>query len=202
MFDDERRAWIADHQGWSRIQTRRAELLARQIRRRVREQTGARPNPHEDTVIQPIWARTGPAPALTVEGAAVLMCLCAAPIGWLAGYCLHKGLVSQIPRRIVSYPITALVWSAVAVGLPILLLVGSGMSPVGVYLLVQLPAMFFAAGIYGVLEGWLSVPGSTDLWPHVPEDPPVQLPELLGADDITPPVLLEYRRGESGRGGN
>lgn len=193
VFDDERRAWIAGHQGWSRIQTRRAQVLGRDIRRRVREQTGARPDPHEDTVLQPIYLRTGPSPAMCLEGVIVLVCAFAAPLGWLAGYGIYRGLVSWIPDRIISYPITALAWGSVAVGVPVMLAVPGPFSPLAVWLLVQLPAALLAGSVYGILQGWLAIPGSTDLWPHVPEDPPVELPELFGPSDITPPAVLEAR---------
>jgi hypothetical protein len=56
-IDDVLRAWIVAHQGFSTTQRRRAEVLGRKIRVRQRAAANAVPDPHDDTVIPPLWLR-------------------------------------------------------------------------------------------------------------------------------------------------
>src|ERR1700746_2339899 len=72
-FDEVRRAWLAAHQNWSTIQRRRAELLGRKVRARQRQLAAAVPDPHDDTVIPPLWLRTAKSPASQTEMLAVLL---------------------------------------------------------------------------------------------------------------------------------
>ena len=80
-FDEVRRTWIAAHQGWSSIQRRRAELLGRRVRARQRAVASAVPDPHDDTVIPPLWLRTATSPASQVELLVVGLCAAVAPLG-------------------------------------------------------------------------------------------------------------------------
>jgi hypothetical protein len=56
-FDEVRRKWIARHQHTFIFQKRRAEILARRIRDRATEKTGARVDPADDDVIHPLFMR-------------------------------------------------------------------------------------------------------------------------------------------------
>ena len=56
-IDETRLAWIAAHQGISVIQRRRAELLGRDHRDRQRARASVIVDPHDDTVIPPLWLR-------------------------------------------------------------------------------------------------------------------------------------------------
>ena len=93
-FDEVRRAWIARRQGWSTIQRRRAEQLGRKVRARQRDVAAAVPDPHDDTVIPPLWLRTAKSPSSQVELVCVLLCAVLVPLGWLGGYLL-KSVVTR-----------------------------------------------------------------------------------------------------------
>ncbi|MBV9088309.1 MAG: hypothetical protein JO044_00150 [Mycobacteriaceae bacterium] len=168
-FDEIRRRWIARHQHTFVFQKRRAELLARDIRDRVTEHSGARPDPADDDVIHPLVVRpvetvSGALDWGVVAGAAVL-----APLGWAMGRLMYQVVVGLIPGRLRSYPVAALAWAAVLVGLPLPLLYTPGESLIAAllipWLLAQLPAVFLVAGVYGILNGWLAVDGARDWWP-------------------------------------
>ncbi|WP_163912208.1 helix-turn-helix domain-containing protein [Mycolicibacterium aubagnense] len=82
VFDDQRRAWIAAHTGVFMFQTRRAELLGKRIRARVRGEVGARPDPHDDKITPPLIYRLDGSGVGAVEIVLVLVCAAIAPIGW------------------------------------------------------------------------------------------------------------------------
>lgn len=175
-FDDVRRKWIARHQHTFIFQKRRAEILARQIRDRAQENTGARVDPADDDIIHPMWAR----PPETIYGGIdwiiVLTAALFAPIGWAAGRGVYTFTIQLIPDTLRSYPIAAFMWGAVAVGLPLpviywLAYAGSGSFTATVmvpWIVAQVPATLLAAGIYGIMEGWPAVDGSRDWWPLRP----------------------------------
>src|ERR1700739_4438950 len=94
-FDDVRREWIAFHQGWSTIQRRRAEQLGRIVRKRQRIRTVAVPDPHDDTVLDPLWIRASKSHASRVELVLVLAAVVIAPIGWPAGWVL-KAIITTL----------------------------------------------------------------------------------------------------------
>lgn len=115
-FDELRRAWIARHQGWSTIQRRRAEQLGRKVRARQRLQSAAVPDPHDDTLLPPLWLRTTRSPASQVELVLMSAVVVLAPFGLVGGYVL-KAVVNQlIPSDLRGYPIAALLWAAAALG--------------------------------------------------------------------------------------
>lgn len=199
-FDEIRRRWIARHQHTFVFQKRRAEILARHIRDRAAEKSGARVDPADDDVIHPLVTR----PVKTIYGGADLAIVAVtamlAPVGWPAGRALYRGIVQLIPRELRSYPVAALLWSAVVVGAPLPLLyeptdslAGTVLAP---WLLAQVPAALLAAGIYGILEGWLAVDGARDWWPMRP--PPEHDVADFGAfiDDLTMPGLFATRASE------
>jgi hypothetical protein len=64
------------------------------------------------------------------------------------------------------------------------------------WLCVQVAAVPVVAGVYGILEGWLAVPGSKEWWPLTPPKRPItaeDAAEILGPYDLTGPGLLDAR---------
>lgn len=200
-FDDVRRAWIADHQGWSTIQMRRAWMLAKVIRARQRIVTAAVPNPHDDTTIPPLWLRATKSGPSQVESAGVAAALVIAPIGWLAGWAINRVVTRLIPTTLRSYPIAALMTTGAALGaLTTLLMVltdpGHSLTSVVVtpWICIQLASAPFIGGVYGILEGWLAVRGSDQWWPLTPPKPAIDLDtaiDILGPLDTTGPGLAD-----------
>jgi hypothetical protein len=111
-----RREWVAFHQGWSTIQRRRAEQLGRIVRKRQRIRTTAVPDPHDDTLLDPLWIRAKKSRASQVEFILVLVAAALAPIGWPAGRVLKAWITGVIPQTLRGYPIAALVWSGAGLG--------------------------------------------------------------------------------------
>jgi hypothetical protein len=200
-FDELRREWIAEHAGIWTIQKRRAEQLNRHIRKRIRMTAGARPNPYDDNVTHPLWARTGTTVEVWLERLIVLVCAVLAPIGWPLGYLLYGRLVELIPQRLRAYPTAALVWTAAAIGVLTALLYtpDDSLSTTfcAPYLIAQIPAAFATAGVYGILNGWLAVDGSATWWPLTPPPLPLELHLSLEPDDLTAPSVFETADPES-----
>jgi hypothetical protein len=199
-FDEVRRAWIARHQGWSTIQRRRAEQLGRRVRARQRDVVAAVPDPHDDTVIPPLWLRTAKSPASQVELVGVVLAALLVPIGWLGGYALKRVVTHMIPGTLRGYPIAALVWSGAVLGLPPVLLYDPaptfGQMVLTPWLCVQVAAVPVVAGVYGIGEGWLAVTGSDQWWPLTPPKRAITAEEaaaILGPYDATGPGLLDAR---------
>ncbi len=193
-FDEVRRKWIARHQHTFIFQKRRQEILARQIRDRAAEKTGARVDPADDDVIHPLPFRR----IETIYGALdfliVLTVGLIAPIGWLVGRFVYRSILQLIPGELRAYPVAAMMWAAVLIGVPPMVLLDAGDTAAGLlgfWLACQVPAIALAAGIYGILEGWLAVAGSRDFWPLRPppeaEDTDFQ---LLTPDDMTGPSIF------------
>src|SRR5271156_5335069 len=59
------------------------------------------------------------------------------------------------------------------------------------WLLAQIPATLLTASIYGVLEGWLAVEGSSHWWPLTPQAPEVDDNLLLGPTMLPMTTLLD-----------
>lgn len=194
IFDEQRRAWIAAHAGVFLFQKRRAELLAKRIRARTRSKVGARPDPHDDNVTPPLPLRSPRTPSGTMENLVVLVCAIAAPIGWPIGRLGYHLVKKLIPERLRAYPIPALMWSAAVAALPLLFytpspsLTSELLTPWG---LAQIPAALLTTSVYGVLEGWLAVEGSSHWWPLTPEAPPVDDELLLGPTQLPMTTLLD-----------
>lgn len=200
-YDDLRRAWISGHHGWSTIQRRRTEQLGRRIRVRQRAVATAVPDPHDDTVIPPLWLRTAKSPAAQLELFAVLVLVVAVPLGWLGGWLVKLSVVRLIPRTLSAYPIAAFTWSGVIVGGAIVACYDPGSSPDQIVLVpwvcVQVAAAPTIAGLYGVLDGWLAVPRSDQWWPLEPPRASLTATDavhILGGYDTTGPGLLHARR--------
>ena len=194
QFDDMRREWIARHAGIFTIQKRRADVLNRQIRDRARRVAGARPNPHDDNVIHPLLTRRPTTAGDVLEVSFVLAALVLAPVGWALGHLLYGGICRYIPDRLRSYPIPALLWASVGIGVITALLYRPGddlgTALAAPWLIAQIPATFLTAGLYGILNGWLAVEGSADWWPLTPLPAPVDLDLPWGPDDLTGPGVF------------
>ena len=200
-FDEVRRAWITAHQGWSTIQRRRAEQLGRKVRARQRATAAAVPDPHDDTVIPPLWLRTAQSPASQVEAVLVAAALIIAPLGWLGGYLLKCVVTHLIPRTLRAYPIAGFLWAGAVLGLLIAVLYDPapnlGQIVVTPWLCVQVAAVPVVAGLYGIAEGWLAVTGSDKWWPLTPPKRHItaeDAAEILGPYDTTGPGLMEPRQ--------
>jgi hypothetical protein len=204
-FDEVRRAWIAEHQGWSTVQRRRAEQLGRRVRARQRRRAAAIPDPHDDTVLPPLWLRSAKSPASQAEMTLVLVAAVIAPLGWFGGWIVKRCVATLIPATLRGYPIAALLWSGAGLGLLTTLLCQTLYDPTEslrqVVLLpwgcLQLAAVPAVAGIYGIAEGWLAVPGSRQWWPLTPRERPLtasDAAEILGGYDLTGPSLIDAHR--------
>ena len=201
-FDEVRRKWIARNQRTFIFQKRRAEILARQIRDRDTERTGARVDPADDDVIHPWYSRPVKTTYAAADWAIFMTAGVLAPLGWPVGKALSKTIVELIPGELRSYPIAAFMWSAAIVGVPLpvlLWLTGPGdslVSAAGVpWLLAQVPAALLTAGVYGILEGWLAVDGARDWWPMRPPDDVDEIDfGFLQADDLTGPGVFPTGR--------
>lgn len=200
-YDELRREWIAEYAGISNIQKRRAEQLNRQIRKRIRRTAGARPNPYDDNPTHPLWAREGTTVEVVSERVIVMMCALAAPIGWPLGHLLYEQIIAFIPDRLRAYPIPALLWSAFGIGTLTALVYtpddSLSATVIAPYLIAQFPATFAAAGIYGILNGWLAVDGSASWWPLTPPPLPIEFNLTLEPDDLTAPAVFDTVDPES-----
>jgi hypothetical protein len=194
-FDEVRRRWIARHQYTFVFQKRRAEILARRIRDRATQNSGARVDPADDDVIHPLLTRPVKTTYAGVDLVVVLVCAFVAPVGWVLGKSLYCAVVRLIPHLLRSYPVAAFLWAAVVVGVPLGLLYQPAETLTGTvglpWLLAQAPAALLAAGMYGILEGWLAVDGARDWWPMRP--PPDRDEADFGWDsgDLTLPGLFD-----------
>lgn len=197
-FDAVRRRWIARHQHSFLFQKRRAELLARAMRDRAAERSGARVDPADDDVMHPFLLRGVHSPYAAVDALIVGVVALLAPLGWAAGRLLYGAIVRLIPGTVRSYPVAALVWAAVCVGVPLPLLYTPGptlgTALLAPWLLAQVPATLLAGGMYGILEGWLAVDGARDWWPMRPENRHDAVDFGWAAGDVTGPGLFAIAR--------
>lgn len=162
VFDEQRHAWIATHAGIFTFQKRRAALLNKQLREGERARIGVRLDPHAPQIAPPPLLLRG------LEILIVTIAALAAPIGWAAGRLLYRYIATLIPEKLRAYPISALLWASVVAMTPLVLTPSAHWpTPVQLWLLAQGPAIFLVAGIYGILEGWLAVEGSTAWWPPI-----------------------------------
>lgn len=200
-FDEIRRKWIARHQHTFTFQKRRAEILARQIRDRAQERTGARVDPADDDLIHPMWARSGDTVYGALDWVIVGTAAVLAPVGWIAGRGLYKFVIQLIPDEIRSYPIAAFMWGAVATGLPLPMIYwlfydaadSLSMTVLVPWGFAQVPAALLAAGVYGILEGWLAVDGSRDWWPMRPPQESETVDFGFSIDDPPTPGIFRTR---------
>ena len=132
-----------------------------------------------------------------VDVVIVAVCAAVAPLGWLLGKAIYHGTVQLIPGALRSYPVAAFMWSAVAVGSPVVSLYQPAGSLAGTvllpWLLAQVPAALLAAGLYGILEGWLAVDGARDWWPMRPPPQRDDADFGLVAPDLALPGIFDSR---------
>ncbi len=197
-FDEMRRAWIAAHQGTSTIQRRRAEVLGRDVRARQRAVANAVPDPHDDTVLPPLWLRNAHSPAAQLELIGVVALTLLAPVGWPVGWLVKTAVKRLIPQTLRAFPIAALLCSGAVLGALIAVMYDpAGHAPLVVWACAQVAAVPVVAGVYGIAEGWLAVPGSADWWPLAPPQRPITAEEaaaILGAYDSIGPGLVDAER--------
>jgi hypothetical protein len=135
----------------------------------------------------------------------VLIAALAVPLGWLGGWVLKRAVVGLIPTTLRGYPVAALLWSGAGLGLLTMLLCQSVNDPseslqqltLLPWACAQLAAVPAVAGLYGIAEGWLVVPGSQQWWPLTPPARPLtshDAAEILGGYDLTGPGLLDAQR--------
>src|ERR1700737_4355257 len=174
-FDEMRRGWIAAYQGASTIQRRRADVLGRDVRALQRAVASAVPDPHDDTVLP--------------------------PVGWPAGWLVKTGVTRLIPQTLRAFPIAALLWSGAGLGALIVVMYDpapmAGQAVLLPWACMQMAAGAVVAGVYGIAEGWLAVPGSADWWPLAPPQRPItaeEAPGILGAYDSFGPGLGDAKR--------
>lgn len=195
VFDEQRRAWIAGHAGIFLLQKRRAELLGKKLRLQARTRAGARPDPHDDQVTPALVFRSPSTSTGGLETAVVAICAVVAPLGWLLGRMIYSCILTVIPEKLRAYPIPALLWAGVLCGMPLPLLYDSSGSLSSVlmvpWLIAQIPATFLAAAVYGILEGWLAVDGSSNWWPLTPMAADVDDDLLLGPGYVSMPTVLD-----------
>lgn len=195
-YDDLRREWIAEHSGIFTMQIRRAERLNRRIRRRNRDLAGARPDPYDDNATHPLLTRVPDTVEAKLELVLVAVAALAAPLGWALGRGLYLRLEALTPHRLRSFPIVALLWSGIVLGVVTTLFYnfrGSSSLAAAVlapWIMAQLPATFQTAGIYGILNGWLAIDGSLDWWPLAPPPATLGMNIPLAADDLTGPSVF------------
>jgi hypothetical protein len=197
-FDAMRRTWIAAHQSWSTIQRRRAERLGVKIRARQRAVARAIPDPHDDTTITSLWLRSAKSSASQIELLIVVLAAVVMPLGWFGGLILKTVVTHLIPGTLRAYPIAALLWAGAVLGLSIPVLYDPGPTftqiVVTPFLCLQLAAVPVVAGIYGIAEGWLAVPGSDQWWPLTPPKRPITAEDaaaILGGYDLTGPAVID-----------
>jgi hypothetical protein len=134
-------------------------------------------------------------PYAALDFAIVVVATVLAPIGWPAGRAVYKAVVQLIPDTLRSYPIAAFMWASVVTGLPLVLLYDPDTTLAQTvllpWLLGQLPATALAAGIYGILDGWLAVDGSRDWWPMRPPPAAESIDFGLQPDDLTLPGIFD-----------
>lgn len=193
-YDELRREWIAEHAWIFTSQKRRAQRLNRRIRRRNRIVAGTRPSPYDDGTIHPLFTRRVNTAEGAIEVFIVLICLVLAPVGWLLGQLLYRRITRLIPDRLRSYPVLALLCAAIVVGTLTALLYNPTQTVASMiiapYVLAQIPAAFAAAGVLGILHGWLAIDGAADWWPLSPAPLGADFTVPLGPDDLTAPSVF------------
>lgn len=195
VFDEQRRAWIAGRAGIFLFQKRRAELLGKKLRSQARARAGARPDPHDDQVTPALVFRNPSTSIGGLETVVVAVCAVAAPLGWALGRAVYRCILTMIPEKLRAYPIPALLWAGALCGVPLPLLYdpSGSLSSVLVtpWLIAQIPATFLTAAVYGILEGWFAVDGSTDWWPLTPMAADVDDDLILGPGYVPMPTVLD-----------
>lgn len=196
-YDELRRQWIHDHWAWSEIQRARMEKLDIQIRRRTAATVLAAPSRRDDLPRNPLPARGHSSTIGALEFVGFCTLLTFLPIGWPLGRGLYRLLTQLVPDTLRSYPTSAALCTAcTGWWIPLLYDPGPGIVDkiVVPWAAGQLAGTMLIAGLYGIVEGWLAVPGAGQLWPStLPalEMNETDAAEVLGADVLTSPSVIE-----------
>ncbi|WP_454793802.1 hypothetical protein [Mycolicibacterium lutetiense] len=177
VFAEKRASWILRNAREYGFQRRRGELLKLEFDDLNRHMAGVDFNMHYQGITERLYLRSNTSRAAIKELIVVVGCAVLFPLAWPLGRLLYRWMAQRIttsPKTADSIPITALAWIGAALMLlgSIVIDPGSASSFMWVLLLpwimVQGAGTFLMASVYGVLEGWLAVPGSTDWWPAPP----------------------------------
>ncbi len=206
LYARKRGVWIVNHAGEFVSQAARGQALIRAVDEQERDAHGI-----EQAHVEAMPAAAGTrvwSQATWIEWFVIFGGMLVFPIAWPAGRALYKHFTTWIAdRRLQAPPIVALVWLAAAVLALFALIVdgdhdalygrGSSMTWMVMFpwLAVQLSGTFLIAGVYGLVEGWLAIPGATDVWPTTPPHAPGREPS--GPIDPGPKRL--HRPGEKPR---
>ena len=193
MYGRERASWILNHAGPFTFQRTRGQRLQLAFDEHTRRNAGVHVNPHVQGITERLFLRRAESPAAVLEltvvvGAAILF-----PIGWPAGIALYRWLTRKVQApayTLHTIPITTLAWiGAALMTIAAVVLDPGGSSLAGVlaapFVMTQCAGTFLMASVYGILEGWLSVPGSTDWYPFPPR--PLPSSPSLAKDDTDRP---------------
>lgn len=188
----ERASWIENNAGPYGFQRRRAHILNVAYKNRRRAAAGVKTNSRVEGIAERLWLREPANRPGVLELVVVGLCAFMFPIGWPMGRKLYVWLTRRITGKpeapLLTIPIATLMW--IGTGLLTFFTVLCGLvGPLlgdftvlehvssltvillGPWLIVQGAGTFLMAGIYGYLEGWLAIAGSTDWWPEPP--PPI-----------------------------
>ena len=178
MYDQQRAVWMINHAGPLAFQRRRGQKMLSAIEDNKRARAGIPYNQHIQGVTDSIWLRDAVSNAgkleLAVIAIPVLVLLPAVPLAWWFTRYLEK----QIPRHIASIPVLFLcsVAGPLCVILVLLLPASQSSGYAMLWLIwaltVYVPGFFFMTAMFGVLNGWLSVPGwdTWTFWRHTTRD--------------------------------
>ena len=150
-------------------------MLGRRVRARQRAVATAVPDPHDDTVIPPLWLRTAKSPASQIELLVVTMAALVHTDRAGSGATFsHRLSLPLIPTQLRAFPIAAVaVVGCVARSADRCVYDPAptfGEAVFAPWLCLQLAAVPVVSGVYGVAEGWLAVAGSHQWWPLTPAE--------------------------------
>lgn len=199
VFAEKRASWILRNAREYAFQRRRGELLKLEFDDLNRHMAGVDFNMHYQGITERLYLRSNTSRAAIKELIVVVGCAVLFPVAWPLGRLLYKWMARRIttsPKTADSIPITALAWIGAALMFlgSLLITPGNASSFMWVLLLpwivVQGAGTFLMASVYGILEGWLAIPGSTDWWPTPPPAAPTKKAapdEASSPKTLTPP---------------
>ncbi|MEN4464160.1 hypothetical protein VXE65_19155 [Mycolicibacterium conceptionense] len=196
VFAEKRASWILRNAREYGFQRRRGELLKLEFDDRSRDMAGVDFNMHYQGITERLYLRSIQSRAAIKEVIVVGGCAVLFPVAWPLGRLLYQWMARRVtpsPTTADSIPITPLAWIGAALMLvgSVVIDPGSAGSFLWVFLLpwivVQGAGTFLMASVYGALEGWLAIPGSTDWWPTPPPAAPIK---KARPDEASSPTTL------------